>query len=66
MAKITHMPIAFTFGNTVATLAYSIGHLTGGHMNPAVSLMMYIRRQISIRKMSRCLVAHRYASFSVP
>jgi hypothetical protein len=45
------MPIAFSFGVSIMTLAYAIGHLSGGHMNPAVSLLMFFRRQMSIGKM---------------
>lgn len=44
-------PIAFTFGVTIMCLAYAIGHLTGGHMNPGVSLLMVFERQISGKKM---------------
>jgi aquaporin Z len=44
-------PIAFGFGISIMVLAYSIGHLTGGHMNPAVSLMMVFKRQMSFTKM---------------
>ncbi|CAB9525932.1 Lens fiber major intrinsic protein [Seminavis robusta] len=45
------LPIAMAFGISIMTLAYSIGHLTGGHMNPAVSLLMFFRRQMSATKM---------------
>ena len=44
-------PIAFAFGISIMCLVYSIGHITGGHMNPAVSLLMYFERQMSIYKM---------------
>jgi glycerol uptake facilitator-like aquaporin len=45
------MPIAFAFGISIMTLAYAIGHISGGHMNPAVSLLMFFRRQMSATKM---------------
>lgn len=32
-------------------LAYSIGHITGGHMNPAVTLLMFLQRKISFCKL---------------
>ena len=44
-------PIAFSFGITIMCLVYSIGHITGGHMNPGVSFLMFLQRQISLTKM---------------
>lgn len=44
-------PIAFSFGVSIMVLAYSIGHITGGHMNPAVSLLMFFKLEMSFSKM---------------
>jgi aquaporin Z len=30
--------VSFAFGLTVLTMAYAVGHISGGHFNPAVSL----------------------------
>lgn len=45
------LPIAMCFGVTIMFLAYSIGHITGGHMNPGVSFLMMLRGQMSPVKM---------------
>lgn len=30
--------VSLAFGLTVLTMAYAVGHISGGHFNPAVSL----------------------------
>jgi len=45
------LPIAMTFGVTILAMAYSVGHITGCHLNPGVSLLMFFRRKMSAQKM---------------
>lgn len=35
---VTHLGISFVFGAVVAALIYTLGHLSGAHFNPAVTL----------------------------
>jgi len=42
--------IALTFGFTIFVLAYSIGHISGGHLNFAVTFTFLLLRKISILK----------------
>jgi aquaporin Z len=37
--------VALAFGLTVLTMAYAVGHISGGHFNPAVSLGLAIGRR---------------------
>ena len=41
--------IALAFGLSIVAMAYSIGNVSGCHINPAVSLAMLITKQISIK-----------------
>jgi MIP family channel proteins len=38
---VTHVGVSFVFGAVVAALIYSIGHLSGAHFNPAVTLAFW-------------------------
>jgi MIP family channel proteins len=38
---ITHLGISFVFGAVVAALIYSLGHISGAHFNPAVTLAFW-------------------------
>jgi MIP family channel proteins len=42
--------IALTFGFTIFVLAYTIGHISGGHLNFAVTFTFLLLRKISILK----------------
>ncbi len=41
---------AFAFGLGLLTMAYSIGNISGCHINPAVSIAMLIRKEITAKE----------------
>lgn len=46
----TNVQISFTFGFAVATMVRCIGHISGGHINPAVTLSMLVTRRITVAR----------------
>ncbi|KAL1512602.1 hypothetical protein ABEB36_002165 [Hypothenemus hampei] len=44
----SHVQIALTFGLVLATLAQAIGHISGCHVNPAVTLSFFVTGEINL------------------
>ena len=42
--------VSFAFGLTVLTIAYSLGHISGAHLNPAVTSGLYMGGRISAKE----------------
>lgn len=43
--------VALAFGLTVLTMAYGIGHISGAHLNPAVSFGCFVNGRMSLKDM---------------
>ncbi len=49
--------VAFAFGLAIVAMAYSIGNVSGCHVNPAVSLAMFMRKKLSAADFGGYVVA---------
>ena len=49
--------VSFAFGLTVLTMAYAIGHISGCHLNPAVSIGLWAGGRFPANKLSFYIIA---------
>ena len=49
--------IAFAHGLALAMAIAAIGHISGGHVNPAISIAMWVSRRLSLRDLGGYIVA---------
>ena len=60
--------VALAFGLTVLTMAYAVGHISGGHFNPAVTIGLWISGRFNSKEiapyiLSQCVGAVLAATF---
>ena len=49
--------VALAFGLTVLTIVYSLGHISGAHLNPAVSIGLWMGGRFSIKELFPYILA---------
>mgnify|MGYP003418493349 FL=1 len=54
---IGFMGVSLAFGLTVLTMAYAVGHISGGHFNPAVSFGLWAGGRFSAKELAPYIVA---------
>ncbi|MDC9598517.1 aquaporin Z [Xenorhabdus anantnagensis] len=54
---IGFLGVSLAFGLTVVTMAYAVGHISGGHFNPAVTLGLFVGGRISAKDVVPYIIA---------
>jgi aquaporin Z len=54
---IGYVGVAFAFGLTVLTMAFAIGHVSGCHLNPAVSIGLVTAKRFPISELPAYIIA---------
>ncbi|AXJ13799.1 aquaporin [Streptococcus pluranimalium] len=52
-----HLGIALAFGLSIVAAAYSIGTISGAHLNPAVSVAMFVNKRMDAKELINYIVA---------
>ncbi len=56
-AGIGFLGVSLAFGLTVLTMAYAVGHISGGHFNPAVSFGLWASGRFSAKDLIPYIIA---------
>lgn len=61
---ITHVGVALTWGMIVAVIIYSIGDISGAHLNPAVTIGFCVAKRFPLKQVSPYIISQLLGAFS--
>ena len=61
---VTHVGVALTFGLVVLAMIYTVGDISGAHLNPAVSLGFFAARRFQLREVIPYIVSQCAGAFA--
>src|SRR3954451_2556926 len=62
--NVKFLGVAFAFGLTVLTMAYAVGHVSGGHFNPAITIGLATAKRFEWREVPAYVVTQIVAAIA--
>ena len=60
---ITHVGIAITFGLIVTAMIYSVGDISGAHLNPAVTIAFWVAKEFPAKEIVPYIISQAIGAF---
>jgi aquaporin Z len=61
---ITHVGIAITFGLIVTAMIYSVGNISGAHLNPAVTIAFWMAKEFPAKEILPYIISQSAGAFA--